>query len=295
MSRRTIMSIIILFIVEKLRYVNCSTYKYSPKSIVFQSIIGPFTKCGGVYFVPLLPRIPLISSRVLQKSRKSFWSTLPSMDWNTLVNQIETFLKGERENFTIKLYILKPCNILYGRICWFLFVMVGCVLSAHMCYQEWQIWDESPLLVTLDPTIATHQPLTFPSVTICSTNKVSKKKLDALLQEPKFVCTIVIFYIYLKNGIIIQQVHRDKSDPDFDNFEILDQIWFAFESRRRVSQGSKVFGRSWTWNGRCFKCTPSCHSYLRRFDSRLSLEVWVCFLWKDLFTLGYWRRDLLLF
>ena len=72
------------------------------------------------------------------------------------------------------------------RICWILFVLLGLSVSAYLCWLEWKEWDESPLLVTLDPTLATHETLPFPSVTICSTNKVSKKRLAAVMQTQRF-------------------------------------------------------------------------------------------------------------
>ncbi len=52
-------------------------------------------------------------------------------------------------------------------------------------YQEWCKWSDSSILISRDPTVTTHDPLNFPAVTICSTIKVSKKKLKAVLQEPK--------------------------------------------------------------------------------------------------------------
>ena len=53
--------------------------------------------------------------------------------------------------------------------------------------QEWCKWSDSSILISRDPTVTTHDPMSFPTVTICSTNKISKKKLMAALQEPKSV------------------------------------------------------------------------------------------------------------
>lgn len=72
------------------------------------------------------------------------------------------------------------------RFCWLLLVMTGCGLSSYVCYYQWQLWDDSPILISMNSDISIHKPMIFPDVTICSTSKVSKERLDALLQEPKY-------------------------------------------------------------------------------------------------------------
>lgn len=72
-----------------------------------------------------------------------------------------------------------------NRAIWTLIVSVGCIFSIYGCYLEWNKWNDSVILVTRDMTVVTHDPLVFPMVTVCSTNKISKKKLDTFIRDPK--------------------------------------------------------------------------------------------------------------
>lgn len=74
-------------------------------------------------------------------------------------------------------------------MCWSCFVLLGLVGSVYCCYLEWCKWHDSPLLITQDPTIASHEPMDFPVVSLCSTHKLSDQKVENILQEPKYVLT----------------------------------------------------------------------------------------------------------
>lgn len=68
-----------------------------------------------------------------------------------------------------------------------LLVVVGCVISVYGCYLEWIKWSDSSILITRDPSVTTHDPINFPVMTICSTNKISSSKLEAVINEPKLL------------------------------------------------------------------------------------------------------------
>lgn len=66
-----------------------------------------------------------------------------------------------------------------------------------MCYLEWTKWSDSPILITRDPSVVTHEPIIFPVITMCSTNKISKKKLADVLQEPKLLLLLGLYTVAL--------------------------------------------------------------------------------------------------
>jgi hypothetical protein len=66
-------------------------------------------------------------------------------------------------------------------------VIVGCVISVYGCYLEWVKWSDSSILITRDPSVTTHNPINFPVVTVCNTNKISPPKLEAIIKESKLL------------------------------------------------------------------------------------------------------------
>ena len=66
-------------------------------------------------------------------------------------------------------------------------MIVGCVISVYGCYLEWVKWSDSSILITRDPSVTTHNPINFPVVTVCNTNKISPTKLEAIIKESKLL------------------------------------------------------------------------------------------------------------
>ena len=96
---------------------------------------------------------------------------------------------------------------------WLVFVVAGCTFSVYGCYLEWEKWNESSILITRDPTTVTHEPLAFPIVSLCSTNKISKKKLENVLQDSKWV------------NILLHKCYHD-TISHFESFSIKILMYF---------------------------------------------------------------------
>ena len=114
---------------------------------------------------------------------------LPFMECATSVNDNDPFLKGEftktnHLKYSFSLFSDDTIKTLHRAI-WTLIVLAGCTFSIYGCYLEWNKWNSCAILVTRDTAIVNHDSLIFPVVTICSTNKISKKKLQTLFDDPK--------------------------------------------------------------------------------------------------------------
>lgn len=69
------------------------------------------------------------------------------------------------------------------RIFWAVVFALGISFSSYFCYQMWRKWDQSPIITSLDSFRYPVGKLPFPSVTVCSVNKVSKSKLEKQTQS----------------------------------------------------------------------------------------------------------------
>ncbi|XP_046446200.1 pickpocket protein 28-like isoform X3 [Daphnia pulex] len=116
-------------------------------------------------------------------------------------------------------YIGQRNRPIFERIFWMLLVVVGCVISVYGCYLEWIKWSDSSILITRDPSVTTHDPINFPVMTICSTNKISSSKLEAVINEPKYSwmnyssMVMAIRYLTKFDGLV--------SNTEDDNFQHL--------------------------------------------------------------------------
>ena len=59
-------------------------------------------------------------------------------------------------------------------------------LSACFCWLVWNKWNKCPVVITMTSLTDQHMTHQFPSVTICSTSKVSKRKLQQFMATDRY-------------------------------------------------------------------------------------------------------------
>lgn len=73
-----------------------------------------------------------------------------------------------------------------NRIVWVLIFIAGMGFSSYFCWKMWWKWEESPVLMSIDSTRFPLGNISFPAVTICNVNKVSKTRLLNVLKQKRF-------------------------------------------------------------------------------------------------------------
>lgn len=76
---------------------------------------------------------------------------------------------------------------------WILVFLAGIFFSGYYCWQMWRKWEDSPVLMSLDSNRYPLKNIPFPGVTICNVNKVSKKKLLQVMEDPRSYSIIPLY------------------------------------------------------------------------------------------------------
>ena len=64
--------------------------------------------------------------------------------------------------------------------------LFGLVFSVVFCFLVWNKWTERPVQITMTSLTDQHKTNQFPTVTICSTNKVSRSKLQQIMAADRY-------------------------------------------------------------------------------------------------------------
>ena len=72
------------------------------------------------------------------------------------------------------------------RVFWAVLFTLGLALSAFFCWLVWNKWAECPIVITMTPVTEAHKTNQFPTVTICSTNKVSRSQLQQTMATVRY-------------------------------------------------------------------------------------------------------------
>ncbi|KAI9565143.1 putative amiloride-sensitive sodium channel [Daphnia sinensis] len=83
-------------------------------------------------------------------------------------------------------YITEEKSHWLKRVMWTLVFLAGIFFSGYFCWQMWNKWVDSPVLMSLDSNRYPLKNIPFPAVTICNVNKVSKTKLLRVMEDPRY-------------------------------------------------------------------------------------------------------------
>ncbi|KAI9552641.1 putative amiloride-sensitive sodium channel [Daphnia sinensis] len=83
-------------------------------------------------------------------------------------------------------YITEENSHWLKRAMWTLVFLGGILFSGYFCWQMWNKWEDSPVLMSLDSNRYPLKNIPFPAVTICNVNKVSKTKLLQFMEDPRY-------------------------------------------------------------------------------------------------------------
>lgn len=118
------------------------------------------------------------------------------MVWSTSLKMAVYFLNGMFSCFSFRFPVGFPSTsvgvFMYCtcRLAWMLVFLSGICFSGYFCWQMWQKWDESPIITSVETQMYPLKNVPFPAITICSVNKVSKRRLMKALENPKLEQTL---------------------------------------------------------------------------------------------------------
>lgn len=85
----------------------------------------------------------------------------------------------------LKYNLFEPITKKTTRWGWTIVFLAGVAFALYFCMQMWNKYEDSPVLISLDSTRSLHQNSSFPAVTVCNVNKVSRTRLQEILKEKR--------------------------------------------------------------------------------------------------------------
>ncbi|XP_061387184.1 pickpocket protein 11 [Musca vetustissima] len=134
---------------------------------------------------------------------------------------VEYFQKTSLNGFGLLYYIRRRK---YQRLFWFMFIVLGVAFAIYVCISTMSSFLAEPTITTLDPQEHTIWNVPFPSIAVCSHNKLSRTAMQALARNLSRDSFDLNFYDYWLEKLKLFAGFFNTDSIDFDEAQNLQDI-----------------------------------------------------------------------
>ncbi|XP_073829613.1 pickpocket 27 [Musca autumnalis] len=172
---------------------------------------------------------------------------------------VEYFQKTSLNGFGLLYYIRRRK---YQRLFWFMFIVMGVSFATYVCISTMASFLAEPTVTTLDPQEHSIWEVPFPSIAVCSHNKLSRSAMRQFAQNISRGSLDLNFYDYWLDKLKLFAGFFNTDSIDFDEAQNLQNLLDRMGSKpfnvgkvlRRLAPKCEDLLMECYWDGQAISC-----------------------------------------